>query len=137
MKVFFKEIVFSTKNKLEIHNITSQVNSIVKESGIRNGIAIIHAPHATAAVILNEDEKGLKQDVLEWIQKNIPYEYAWRHNLIDDNAGAHIASAVIGSTRILPVKNNSLVRGTWQEILFIELDGPRSQRRILVEIMGE
>ena len=137
MRVYYKEIVFRTQKKLEAINITHHIKEVVKESSVKNGLAVIHAPHATAAIVLNEDEWGLKNDILEWIEKRIPYNYKWRHNRIDDNAGAHLASMIIGSTRIIPVKNNELVRGTWQEVLFLELDGPRRERRVVIEVIGE
>jgi secondary thiamine-phosphate synthase enzyme len=137
VKTYFREIRFSTKNRIEIHNITPRVEEIVRESRIRDGIVVIHAPHATAAIVLNEDEEGLKNDIISFIQKNIPYNYPWKHNLIDDNAGSHLASVMLGSTRVIPLSKGDMVRGTWQEILFIELDGPRTTRRVVVEVLGD
>jgi secondary thiamine-phosphate synthase enzyme len=137
LRTHFHEIRFSTKNRVEVHNITHHVEDIVRESGIREGIVVVHAPHATAAIVLNEDEEGLKQDIVTLIRKNIPYDYPWKHNLIDDNAGSHLASVVLGSTKVIPLKDGDMVRGAWQEILFIELDGPRATRRVIVEILGE
>ncbi len=137
MKVFFKELVFSTRSRFEVVDITERVEALVAESGVSNGICVVHAPHATAAIVLNEHEAGLLADIIRLIRELFKPGGDWRHNMIDDNAHAHLASAVIGSTRVVPVKDGRLLRGTWQNILFIEMDGPRSYRRVVVEVMGE
>jgi len=136
MQVYFDEILLSTHERFELVDITDKVESIVAKSGIRNGLCLVYAPHATAAIIANENEHGLINDILDYIRENFPPEKPWRHNMIDDNAHAHIASAMIGSSRIFPVRDGRLVRGTWQNIFFVELDGPRRSRRILVEVIG-
>lgn len=116
--------------------ITERVEEIVSRSGIRDGLCIIFTPHATAAIILNEYEPRIVEDYIKWIYDIFKPGGGWRHDEIDDNAHAHLASAFIGSGRFIPVNNGSLVRGTWQEIMLVELDGPRD-RRIVVEILGE
>ncbi|RLE56101.1 MAG: YjbQ family protein [Thermoprotei archaeon] len=136
MKAFFKELSIRTRNKLEVVNITHYVEDAVRESGIRDGICLVHAPHATAAIVANEYESGLVEDILTKIREEYPEDGRWKHNLIDYNAAAHLASAFIGASRIFPVRNGSLVRGTWQHILLIELDGPRT-RRVVIEVLGE
>lgn len=109
----------------------------MKESGIRNGICLVFVPHATAAIIANEYEPNIVSDYIELIRQVFKPDYEWRHNRIDNNAHAHLASAVIGPSRIFPVREGRIVRGTWQEILLVELDGPRPRRRVIVEVMGE
>lgn len=137
MKIYFKDIIVKTSKKLELIDITYEVERIVKESGIKNGMCLVYAPHATAAIIANEHEEGLMSDILEKIKEDFPQDGKWRHNIIDDNAAAHLASSFIASSRIFPVKDGKLIRGTWQNIFLVELDGPRSYRRIIVEVMGE
>jgi len=137
LKVFSKEVRLRTSERRELINITRLVEEVVEESGVRNGLVIIYAPHATAAIIVNEDEPGLKNDILRWVEENIPWDGKWLHNRIDDNAAAHIASALISSCRVIPVVNSRLYRGTWQEIFLLELDGPRASRRVLVQVIGE
>jgi secondary thiamine-phosphate synthase enzyme len=137
LKTFFKEIKISTSQRLEAINITRYVEEAVRESGIQNGICLVFVPHATAAIIANEFEPGLVDDYIELIKQLFKPDYGWKHNLIDNNAHAHLASAVIGPSRIFPIKNGKLVRGMWQEIILLELDGPRSSRRIIVEVLGE
>mgnify|MGYP000297661010 CR=1 FL=1 len=137
MKVYFKEITLSTQRRLQLVDITYEVEKIVKESGIKNGICLVFAPHATAAIIANEHESGLMNDILTKIEEDYPRDGKWMHNRIDDNAAAHLASAFIEAARVFPVKDGRLIRGTWQNIFLVELDGPRSYRRIVVEVLGE
>jgi len=134
-KVYSEEFYVSTKNRFEVVNISSKVEEVVRKSGISNGIALVFLPHATAALIANEYEPRIVSDYIEWVKKNIPPDAPWRHNEIDNNAHAHIASAIIESSRIFPVINGRLVRGTWQEIMLLALDGPRN-RRVVVQVLG-
>ncbi len=137
MRVYVKELTLSTSSKYQLIDITYEVESIVKESGIKNGLCLVFAPHATAAIIANEHEKGLMEDILKKIKDEFPENGKWQHNIIDDNAHAHLASAFIGADRVFPVINGRLIRGTWQNIFLIEMDGPRGYRRIIVEVIGE
>jgi len=138
LKVYYKEIRISTHNRFELIDITHEVEQIVEESGVRNGMCLVFAPHATAAIIANEHESGLISDILTKIKElTDPGSSKWRHNIIDDNAHAHIGSALIGADRVFPVINGRLVRGTWQNIFVVEMDGPRSLRHIIVMVMGE
>ena len=136
MKVYVKELTYKTSQLYEILDITSDVIKVVRESGINNGICVIHLPHATAALIINENERGLINDFIKLVKEIFPRNGKWEHNLIDDNAAAHLASGIIGATKVFPVVNGSLIRGTWQNILLLELDGPR-YRRVIVEVLGE
>ena len=137
MKVHVETITLSTSRRFELIDITHRVEQIVERSGVKNGICLVFAPHATAAIVANEHEAGLMQDILEAIKEHFPPSKPWRHNVIDDNAHAHVASALIGADRVFPVVNGRLVRGTWQNIFLVEMDGPRSVRRIVVVVMGE
>ena len=137
MKIYFKELTLSTSKRLELVDITYEVERAVRKSGIRNGICVIHAPHATAAIIANEHESGLMRDILAKVEEDYPHNGRWLHNRIDDNAAAHLGSAFISSTRIFPVREGRMIRGTWQNIFLLEMDGPRSRRRVVIEIMGE
>ncbi|RLE86505.1 MAG: YjbQ family protein [Thermoprotei archaeon] len=137
MRIYFKELTFRTHKRRELVDITSEVERAVAESGVANGICLVFAPHATAAIIANEHEPGLMSDMLRKVEEEYPWDGRWEHNRIDDNAAAHLASAFIGSARVFPVKNGRIVRGTWQNIFLVELDGPRSYRRVIVEVLGE
>ena len=133
--VCFKEYYVSTHKEFETVRITELAEEAVRECGISEGMCIIHLPHATAALILNEYEPHIASDYITLIKKLIPKGAGWRHDEIDTNAHAHLASAIIGSTKVLPVRNGRLVRGTWQELILIELDGPR-RRRVVIEVIG-
>ncbi|MEM0361119.1 MAG: secondary thiamine-phosphate synthase enzyme YjbQ [Sulfolobales archaeon] len=136
MKVYMKEVILSTKKRMEVIKITEHVNQAVKESGISDGVVIVHAPHATVAILINEFEPRLTEDYVEWVRKYVPVGVGWKHDEIDDNAYAHIASAIIGPSRIIPLSRGRLLLGTWQDIMLLELDGPRSMRRIVIQVMG-
>lgn len=136
MKVFFEDISVSTKNRTELIDITRNVEEIMRKSGIRNGLCLIHAVHSTVAIIVNENESGLTKDVVKKIQQDFPKGAGWLHDMVDDNADAHLASSFISPSRIFPVRDGRLVRGTWQNMFLLELDGPRT-RRVSVEVMGE
>ena len=135
--MFFKEFTISTSRRFQVINITRYVEEAVHESGIRNGICLVFVPHATAAIIANEYEPNIVSDYIELVKQVFKPDYGWMHNRIDNNAHAHLASALIGPSRMFPVREGRIVRGTWQEILLVELDGPRSHRRVIVEVMGE
>ncbi len=137
MKVFFHEVSVTTSRRIQLIDITHHVEEAVGKSGIANGVCIVFAPHATAAVVVNEHEEGLIQDIVSKIEEIVEPERSWRHNIIDDNAHAHIGSAIIGSERVLPVRKGRIVRGTWQNIFLVELDGPRKERNIVIEVLGE
>lgn len=136
MKVYIKEVTLSTKMRIEVIKITEQVNQVVKESGINDGIAVVYAPHATVAILINEFEPRLTEDYVEWVRKYVPVGAGWKHDEIDDNAHAHIASAIIGSSKVIPLSRGRLLLGTWQDIMLLELDGPRSMRRVVIQVMG-
>jgi len=136
MKVFFQDRDISTKNRTELVDITDMVEETVRKSGITSGICIVHSVHSTTAIIVNEHEMGLINDIIKKIQHDFPKGAGWLHDRVDDNADAHLASSYIGPTRIFPVRYGRLVRGTWQNIFLLELDGPRT-RSIIIEVMGE
>jgi len=137
LKVYVKELTLSTNRRYQLVDITHEVERIVRESGIENGLCLVFAPHATVAIVANEHESGLMQDILTKVKECFPPDGKWLHNRIDDNAAAHLGSAFIGADRVFPVINGRLVRGTWQNIFVVEMDGPRSYRRIVIEVLGE
>jgi secondary thiamine-phosphate synthase enzyme len=134
-RTFRKTLHVQTKRKFDVIKVTEVVEGAVRESGIREGFALVFIPHATAAVILNEYEPRIVEDYITWIKRVIPPGGGWKHDEIDSNAHAHLASAFIGQSRVLPVSEGLLVRGTWQEVLLLEFDGPRS-RTLVVEVVG-
>lgn len=137
MHVAFSDIRLDTRNRKEIVDITERVVSAISGAGIRNGICLIHSLHSTSALVINENEGGLRSDILKKVSEDFPQGAGWLHDRIDDNADGHLAGAFIGPSVTIPVRDGQPVLGTWQSVFFLELDGPRRGRRVLVEIMGE
>jgi len=137
MKVYQDVFEIRTSKRTELIDITNKVEDMVNKSKIKKGICNVFTPHATAAVILNENEPGLVKDIENKIRKDFPARSGYLHDRIDDNADSHLASGFIGQSRTIPVKDNELLRGTWQQIFLLELDGPRNSRNIVVTIIGE
>ncbi|MEM4452876.1 MAG: secondary thiamine-phosphate synthase enzyme YjbQ [Thermosphaera sp.] len=138
MKIAIKTVELSTTERFQLVNITKYVEVAVQESGVCRGIVVVSVPHATAGVIVNENEPGLLEDILQKVRDfSDPGSRKWRHNSIDDNAHAHISSALFGHERVMPVNDCRLVRGTWQDIFFLEMDGPREKRRVVITVIGE
>jgi len=124
--------VYSTK-KCEVIDITSQISEAVRGANVGEGICCVYVPHATAAVIVNEnDDMQIGQDLLDALDKMVP-EGIWRHDKIDNNGAAHLKAAILGPSETIPVQNGRLALGTWQAVMFVELDGPRD-RKVIVTI---
>jgi len=136
LKALFKTISISTKNRAQLIDITGQVENFVKDAQVKNGICLVFGLHSTTAIVINENERGLASDILRKVSEEFPHGAGWNHDRIDDNADAHLASAFIGPSKVLPIKDSSLVRGTWQNIFLLELDGPRT-RNVTIEVLGE
>jgi secondary thiamine-phosphate synthase enzyme len=137
VKNFARTLTLSTKEKYQLVDLTESIEKVVSESGIQMGLCLVHASHATAAIICNEHESGLIHDILGKVKELFPRSAGYLHDRIDDNASGHIASALIGASRAFPVDDGRLVRGTWQNIFLLELDGPRMRRTVNVHIIGE
>ena len=127
----------STKEKYQLVDLTESIEQVVSESDIEEGLCLVHASHATAAIVCNEHESGLIQDILKRVKELFPPGAGYLHDRIDDNASSHVASALIGPSRTFPIDDGRLVRGTWQNIFLLELDGPRTRRIVNVHIIGE
>ena len=117
-----------TANQSEIVDITAGVEQYVQESGIENGICLVSSLHTTTALIINEADDALLNDVLELMERIVPRGAGYGHDRGDGNAHAHLRAALLGSSVVIPVENGRLDLGTWQRVLFIELDGPRKRK---------
>lgn len=129
-----EEIEISSEKKYQMIDITDRIERVVKQSQMENGLVFIFTPHSTAAVVITEDEPGLKQDWLNFLNKIIS-GFDFEHNKIDDNADSHILSGLIGQGKTLLLEKGQLVRGIWQQIFLVELDGPRS-RKVMIKVLG-
>jgi secondary thiamine-phosphate synthase enzyme len=136
MNMAMNVIGVRTNKRLEIVDITDRVVEEVKESDIQNGIAVIYSLHTTTAVVLNEGESRLLEDLETMLERLIPRGAGYRHDVIDSNADAHLRATLLGNSVVIPVSDGAPVLGTWQRVLFVELDGPRN-RRVNVTVVGE
>ncbi len=119
-------------------DITEKVRAVVRESGVASGVCHVMVLHATAALIVNEnDDPEIGVDLLDALDRSIPDHAGWRHDRVDNNAQAHIKASILGPSESLPVVEGELLLGTWQGIMLVELDGPRSGRRVKVTVIGE
>ncbi len=125
----------NTRSKSEIISITSNVQSIVTKSKVKNGICVIYNPHTTAAITINEDaDPSVKSDMINELNKIVPENSNYTH--LEGNSDAHIKASLMGSDRVVIIENNKLVLGTWQGIFFCEFDGPRS-RKVYIKVISE
>ena len=138
MKSYTEYHVIETRNRAEIINITHKIEEIVKKSGVREGICLINPMHITSSVFINDEESGLKQDFLKWLEKLAPENPSlYKHNLTgEDNAYAHLWRTIMGRESIVAITNGKLDLGTWEQIFYGEFDGQR-KKRILIKIIGE
>jgi len=125
-------IVVESRKRSEVIDVTEEVRKAVRNSGVKNGMALIYTPHTTAGLIINEAESGLLEDIILALDEIVP-RISYKHDRIDNNADAHIKASIVGNSAVIPVENSDLVLGTWQRILFVEFDGPR-RRRVLVRV---
>jgi len=132
-----QEILLSTSKNQELIDITGKINSIIKNSKIKNGLCNVFAAHATAAIIINENyDPNICIDLIDALDKLVP-KGVWRHDKIDGNADAHIKAAILGPSETIPINNGKLELGRWQSLMFFELDGPRNDRKIILTIIGD
>jgi secondary thiamine-phosphate synthase enzyme len=138
MKSYRKELWFSTSGRRELINITPQVQQVLMESGVREGLLLGNAMHITASVFINDDESGLHQDFEQWLEGLAPEKpYSrYRHNGFEDNADAHLKRSIMGREVVVAISNGELDFGPWEQIFYGEFDGKR-RKRVLVKIIGE
>ncbi len=129
-----KQFNIHTNTHSEMINITSQVQTYLKEIEIHNGLCMVYVPHTTAGVTINEDaDPDVIHDILTHLDKQIPWKANYRH--AEGNSAAHIKASLVGSSVNVIINNGNLVLGTWQSIFFCEFDGPRS-RNFFVKIIN-
>lgn len=129
-----KNISIKTTSRTEFVNITSSVQKVVSESGIKSGICYVYVPHTTAGVLINEGaDPSVVKDILTALNKLVPHKAGYLH--MEGNSDAHIKTSLIGTSQSIIIEDGKLLLGTWQAIFFCEFDGPRS-REVLVKIQS-
>ena len=126
----------NTDERIEIHDITQEIQLIVGQSTSKNGLVNIYSRHSTSGIVINENEKGLLKDFQDALENLVPSNENYNHNRIDNNADSHIRSFLIGNTVTIPLCDGKLDLGTWQSIFFVELDGPR-RIKVTVTVIGD
>jgi secondary thiamine-phosphate synthase enzyme len=137
MKTTTKHLWFTTREKREYINITPQVEEVVRNSGVQEGMVLVSAMHITAGVYVNDAEDGLIQDIDEWLEHLAPYRTTYRHHRTGEtNGDAHLKSLLIHHEVIVPITNGALDVGPWQQVYYAEFDGKR-RKRVVIKVMGE
>lgn len=138
MKTLTKEIWVDIPQRRAIVSIHNEVERLVSESGVKDGLVLVNAMHITASVFINDNESGLHHDYEVWLEKlapEKPYEQ-YRHNGYEDNADAHLKRQVMGREVVVAITDGQLHLGPWEHIFYYEFDG-RRKKRLLVKIIGE
>ncbi|MBI3811462.1 MAG: YjbQ family protein [Nitrospirae bacterium] len=139
MKSYREEVWFETQSRRDYINITPQVQSAVKKSGVKEGLCLVNPMHITASVYINDDEQGLLKDYDDFLERLVPHEPVskYRHNDTgEDNGDAHIKRQVMGREVVAAITNGKLDFGPWEQIFYAEFDG-RRRKRVLIKIIGE
>jgi secondary thiamine-phosphate synthase enzyme len=137
MKSHTEYLWFQTTQRREYINITSQIEAIVEQSGVREGMVLVSAMHITAAVYVNDNEIGLIEDIDEWLEGLAPFGKNYRHHRTgEDNGDAHLKNLIMHHQVIVPITKGRLDFGPWQQIFYAEFDGHR-RKRVVVKVLGE
>jgi secondary thiamine-phosphate synthase enzyme len=138
---FLETIAYQTRERLELVNITRDLNEVVRKHGLKAGMVIVQSLHTTTAVFINEFQQALLDDMKSFLERLVGRVDYWRHNdpklseCDRKNADSHLRAMVLGHTLSLPIRNGALALGNWQSVILAELDGPR-ERSIQVQVLG-
>ena len=139
--VYTDYLEMRTGERYEMVHITPEIESIVRASGVEDGLCFVTPMHITAAIYVNDNEEGLIEDIGEWLEKLAPSiqsdpRLVYRHHQTgEDNADAHLKALLLHHETTLPVRGGRLELGRWQRVFYAEFDGQR-QKRVLVKVMG-
>jgi secondary thiamine-phosphate synthase enzyme len=137
VKTLTEYLWFTTPKRRDIKNITDTLSLAVKKSKITEGFCLVSAMHITAAIWVNDEEEGLKEDLMEWLEKLAPVNPNYRHHQTgEDNGDAHLKRSLIHHQCILPITQGKLDLGPWEQVFYVEFDGQR-KKRVIVKIIGE
>src|SRR6184192_2285597 len=137
MTVHTDYLWFNTKKRQEFVRITDDVVTIVRKSGVKEGMVLVSAMHITAGVYVNDNESGLIEDIDEWLEKLAPFRREYKHHETgEDNGDSHLKALLIHHQVIVPITSGRLDLGPWQRIFYAEFDGQRD-KRMVIKVMGE
>ncbi|MGD9728754.1 MAG: secondary thiamine-phosphate synthase enzyme YjbQ [Nitrospiraceae bacterium] len=145
MKTYSTQIELDTDAGIAVHSLMPALKGVVKGSGIRAGFVTVTSQHTTTAIVINEDEERLREDVKRFLTRLIPPKDRYLHNDIalrdcppdePENAHSHLAAMLLGSSEVIPLVDGALGLGQYQSVMLVELDGPR-RRTVRVQVVGE
>jgi secondary thiamine-phosphate synthase enzyme len=141
LQMYLETLCYKTRERLELINITKDLNEVVRKNGLKAGFVLVQSLHTTTAVFINEFQQALLDDIKSFLERLVGRIDYWRHNdpklseCSRQNADSHLRAMVLGHTLSVPVRNGELALGYWQSIILAELDGPR-ERSIHVQVLG-
>ncbi len=125
------ELKVRTRNKNDVVDLTRQIAELVRQADLEHGLCHVYVPHATAAIIVNEnDDPQIGQDLLTALDGLIP-EGVWLHDKVDENGASHLKATILGPSETVPIQRGRLALGTWQAIMLVDFDGPRDRTAIV------
>ncbi len=137
MKSHTEYLTFHTRTHRAYVHITPQVETILKKSGVQEGLVLVSAMHITAGVYVNDNEEGLIHDIDQWLEHLAPFRQDYEHHQTgEDNGDSHLKAILVHHQVLLPVTRGRLDLGTWQRVFYAEFDGQRD-KRVLVKVIGE
>jgi secondary thiamine-phosphate synthase enzyme len=137
MKTYTNYITITTKNQKEIINITDKIEEAVEKSGIKEGICLVNSMHITSSIFINDEESGLKQDFMRWLEELAPEKPNYlHHHTGETNADAHLKRTIMGREVVIAITNSKLDFGPWEQVFYGEFDGKRP-KKVLIKIIGE
>ncbi len=122
----WQTVSVTSTQRTQLLDITEAVAHACGDGG--DGLVVVYCPHTTAGVLIQEAESGLLSDLEAWLSRAVPDDGGYRHDHVDDNAASHLRAVIAGASVVVPVRAGRLALGTWQRILFVELDGPRERQ---------
>jgi len=134
MKTSTDYLIFNTKQRKDLVNITNQIADFVDKSGIQDGFVLASAMHITAGVFVNDEESGLKRDIMKLLEHLAPVADYEHHKTGEDNGDAHLKRMLVNHQVILPITKGKLDLGPWEQVFYAEFDGQRKKRLILKAI---
>jgi len=141
LQMYLETLCYKTRERLELINITKDLNEVVRKQGLKAGFVIVQSLHTTTAIFINEFQQALLDDIKSFLERIVGRIEYWRHNdpklseCSRRNADSHLRAMLLGHTLSVPVRDGELALGNWQSIILAELDGPRD-RAIHVQVLG-
>ena len=136
MKTYTDYLWFNTEHEHEIVNITDRIEDAVGKSGIKEGFCLVSAMHITSGIWVNDEESGLKEDVMEWLERLAPAGNYKHHKTGETNGDAHLKRTLINHQVVLPITKGKLDLGPWEQVFYMEFDGQR-KKRVILKMLGE